>query len=149
MAFSVELVILFLLCTVKFVFGVPATYLVYRFNFIELTLFSSVAGISGVLFFSFLGDLLFQLWRKFRVRYFKPSIKNHKKIFTPGNRLYVKIKRRYGLFGLAFITPTIISIPVGSMLAGRLFHNKLKVLIYLSGSVILWSMALSAVLNLF
>jgi hypothetical protein len=63
--------------------------------------------------------------------------------------MYVKIIRRYGLFGLAFITPTIISIPVGSMLAGRLFPDKREVLLYLSGSVVLWSMALSAVLVLF
>jgi hypothetical protein len=149
MSVFVNLLLLFLLCSVKFVVGVPATYLAYRFNFFELTLFSSLAGISGVLVFSFLGDALSILWSKFRLRFFRVSHPKVKKRFTRGNRIYVSIIRRYGLFGLAFITPTIISIPVGSILAGRLFPNKRLVLIYLSGSVVLWSMTLSAVLSLF
>ncbi len=112
-------------------------------------MFTSMAGITGVLVFSFVGNELSALWSKLRLKYFHPPTIKKKKRFTRGKRMYVKIIRRYGLFGLAFITPTIISIPVGSMLAGRLFPDKREVLLYLSGSVVLWSMALSAVLVLF
>jgi len=149
LAAFIKILLLFLFCTVKFVLGVPAVYAAYKFNFVELTLFSSVAGITGVFFFYFLGDWLSHQRTIFRQRFYPPKPKRPRKRFTRGNRIYVKVIKNYGLLGLALITPTIISIPVGSMIAGRLFHNKKLVLTYLSASVVLWAATLSALLNLF
>ncbi|MCI0446804.1 hypothetical protein L0152_26840, partial [bacterium] len=49
----------------------------------------------------------------------------------------------FGLAGVAFITPCIISIPVGSIIAANLYKNKARVLAYLFGSLVLWSLILN------
>ncbi len=139
---------LFLLTSVKFLVGVPAAYAAWRMNFWELSLFSSVAGIFGVAVFVFLSDWLFKLWDNFRMRYFPPKAeKKKRKVFTKQNRRYVSLVKKYGLPGLAFLTPTLLSIPVGTILARRFFPNRNLVFIYLSCSVILWAFTMSAILH--
>jgi hypothetical protein len=53
------------------------------------------------------------------------------------------------LIGLAAITPTFLSIPLGTFLATRFFPDKRKVLIYLCASVIVWSVIVSSVVIIF
>ncbi|MEZ5067446.1 MAG: hypothetical protein R2847_02715 [Bacteroidia bacterium] len=40
---------------------------------------------------------------------------NKPKIFTKRNRRIITLWRKYGLFGIAFITPVILSIPIGTI----------------------------------
>ncbi|MEZ5173982.1 MAG: hypothetical protein R2850_10880 [Bacteroidia bacterium] len=139
---------LFLLTSVKFLVGVPAAYAAWRMNFVELSLFSSISGIFGVAIFVFLSDYLFRIWDNLRMKYFPPKAnKNKKKVFSRKARRYVTLVRRYGLPGVALLTPTLLSIPIGTILARRFFPNRKVVFIYLSASVILWSVALSALLH--
>jgi hypothetical protein len=144
-----KIIPIFLLCMVKFVVGVPALYAATKWGFLWMFLVSSIAGICGVVSFLFFEKWIFKAWDWFRMKYFPPKNPlSKKKLFTRKNRMLVKILNSYGLPGIAFITPTIISIPVGSILAGRLFANHKKVLLYLSLSVILWSAILSGLLTI-
>jgi hypothetical protein len=140
-----------LLCTVKFIAGVPALYLLTNWDFLPLFTVSWLAGSTGVFAFLFLEEGLVKIWTLIRKAVF-PSRdtqpKPRKKVFSRQSRTLVKIIRRYGLPGIAFITPTIISIPVGTLLAGRLFENNKVIFLYLSASVMLWSAILSALLTL-
>ncbi len=139
---------LFLLTSVKFVVGVPAAYAAMQMTFLELSLFSSISGIFGVACFVFLSDWLFKIWDNLRMKYFPPKeAKAKRKIFSKSARRYVLIVRKYGLAGLALLTPTLLSIPIGTILARKFFPNRAKVFFYLSGSVILWAVAISAVLH--
>ena len=61
-----------------------------------------------------------------------------KKKFSRKNKLIVRVKSRWGLIGLALITPTIISIPVGTLLAARYFGNNWRTLPYMLLSVVGW-----------
>jgi len=140
-----------LLCTVKFIAGVPTLYLLTKWSFLPLFLVSWLAGSTGVFAFLFLEEGLVKMWSHLRKAIFpsrEKQAKPRKKIFSRRSRILVKIISRYGLIGIAFITPTIISIPVGTVLAGRLFENNKVVFLYLSGSVMLWSALLSALLTL-
>jgi hypothetical protein len=140
-----------LLCTVKFIAGVPALYLLTNWSFLPLFLVSWLAGSTGVFAFLFLEEGLIKIWTLLKKLIFpnhEKKPKTRKKVFSRRSRILVKIIRRYGLVGIAFITPTIISIPVGTVLAGRLFENNKVVFLYLSGSVMLWSALLSALLTL-
>lgn len=149
MALLLKLIPIFFLCMVKFVLGVPALYTATGWGFLPLFTFASIAGISGVAAFLYFETWLSKMWAFIRQRFFPPKKpKKPAKRFTRGNRILVKVLRSYGLPGLAFITPTLISIPIGTVLAGRLFPNHRKVLLFLSGSVILWSAILSGLLSL-
>lgn len=143
-----KLIPLFLLTSVKFVVGIPAAYAAMDFSFWELWIFGSISGIFGVACFIFLSDWLFKIYDVLRMKYFPPKQPTKtKKVFSKKSRFYVKLIRKYGLAGLAILTPTLISIPVGTILARRFYPNRAKVFMYLCVSVILWSVALSAALN--
>lgn len=138
---------LFLLTSVKFVVGVPATFAALQMSFLELWIFASLSGIFGVACFVFLSDWLFKIWDAIRMRYFPKKNHTRKRVFTKKNRRFVTFVRKYGLVGLAILTPTLISIPVGTILARKFFTNRWKVFVYLSSSVILWAVTLSAILH--
>lgn len=131
----------------------------------------------GVVVFSYFSDYLFMMWnwlKAFSLGFFRSNKKpifseptvdvdakvsvsysyvesgqKEKKIFTPKTRKLVRIWKKYGLFGIAFITPVIISIPVGTILATRLIPNRKKVLLYLFVSVAIWSLAMTSVFELY
>jgi hypothetical protein len=147
MATFIQFLLLFLLSSVKFVVGVPSAFAAFKLGFVELILFASGAGITGVTIFMFFSDWLFKMWEAFRIRFLPVKKAKPHKIFSKKSRLYVKIIRKYGLAGIALITPTIISIPVGTLLARRIFPDRKKVFLYLSISVVLWSITLSAILH--
>jgi len=143
----IKIISLFLLTSVKFVIGVPATFTALKMNFFELLIFASLAGIFGVACFVFLSDWLFKIWDMLRMRYFPKKEKAKKVVFSKNSRRFVSFVRKYGLIGLALLTPTLISIPVGTILARKLFPNRWKVFVYISGSVVLWALTLSAILH--
>lgn len=63
----------------------------------------------------------------------------------------VTIATKYGLLGVAFFTPFILSIPIGMFLAARLnvkfIQNSPKILTSLCVSVLLWSLFLTTILD--
>lgn len=146
----IKYLLIFLFCMVKFVVAVPSGYATLDLAFIPFVLFTTAGGVSGVLAFSFFSNYIFQAWDYvlsslgFKVIHAKP-----KRRFTRASRIYTKIIKNYGLIGLALITPTIISIPVGTILACKLFPDKRKVIIALSISVLLWSIFMSSLLFYF
>lgn len=66
-----------------------------------------------------------------------------KKVFTKRKRFYVRIKNTVGPVGLAFLTPAILSIPIGCTLCARFYPRNRFMLIYLLVSVCIWSVALT------
>lgn len=146
----IKYLLIFLLCMVKFVVAVPSGFATLDLPFIPFVLFTTAGGISGVLAFSFFSNYIFRAWDfiisslGFKVIQTKP-----KRRFTKASRIYTKIIKNYGLIGVALITPTIISIPVGTVLAIKLFPDKRKVIFTLSISVFLWSIILSSLLFFF
>lgn len=122
--------LVFSFSTVKFLTGV-ATSLGFQQGLIPSYVSTVGGGILGVFIFTFFGDLL----NKWLLRLFP----NHtKKTFSLWNRFIVKIRRNFGLPGIALLTP-IISIPVGIFLSLSLSNNKLRIsaLMFLSFSI--WS----------
>ena len=60
----------------------------------------------------------------------------------------IRIKHRFGLAGIAAITP-LISQPIGAFFAEKFFKDKKKIILYLSISVVIWSIGLYFILYLF
>jgi hypothetical protein len=66
-----------------------------------------------------------------------------KRIFSKKSRMIVRLKLKYGLVGIAFLTPILLSVPVGTFIATKLSHNKLKIFAYVAIAIFVWSVALT------
>ncbi len=125
----------------KFITGPVMAIETYEFGFWLSFILCSIGGVAGVFLFVTLSERILKLFRRLFVR-----DQRVRKVFTWKNKLIVRTVRRFGLTGLAFITPLLLSIPLGSFLAVRYFHNRKQILTYYSISVIGWSGCLSAIL---
>ena len=59
------------------------------------------------------------------------------------------IWKKYGLFGIALLTPVIISIPIGTIIASRLVPDKKKVFLYMLISISVWSIIMVSSFELY
>lgn len=143
-----QILLVVLLSGTKFLTA-PYTSLYMGFGYLETLIITTVGGLIGVLFFFYLSSAIMLLFQKISNRFSTKKPKKPKKKFTWKNKLIIHIKREYGLIGLAAITPTFLSIPVGTFLAARYFPDKKKVITYLSASVIVWSVIVSSVVIIF
>ncbi len=135
-----EIVLVFLVSTIKFVFGGIPMALGMGFPFFKAVTVTSLGGFTGVIFFVYSSDKLIAGYkhRQALKRISHPNLKP-KKIFSPKKRFIIGIKQRFGLAGIALLTPLLISIPLGCFLAVRYFKKKRIILVYMFSSVLVWS----------
>jgi hypothetical protein len=134
-----ETLLFLLLASVKYAVAVPFFILENKLTFWEGFFFGLSSGIFGIVTFMFLSSIILRLWQWIKeqlgIKRTKP-----KKIFSKRTRMMVRIKNKYGLVGIALLSPLIISLPIGVFLAMRYFKNKKKVFIYMLGGVTIWSL---------
>ncbi len=130
--------------SVKFVVA-PIEAARYGFNFWNAFIISTTGGITGILAFTFVGPAIGYGWKKIKSLFQRKKKADEvpKKKFTRGNKLIVRIKIKYGLIGLAIITPAIISIPVGTIVINHFYKKKLRNIILLVVSLLIWSVILN------
>ena len=136
----------FLTCSFAFKIGFPTTFFVLEHDFASVMLVSCGGGIAGNVFFTYLSAAILKAIHAFRA---KRGLIHRKKVFTSFNRRVIKVKQKFGLAGIAFITPIFLSTPVGAFLAERFFKDKRKIMIYLSIATVFWGFALYVILTLF
>ena len=142
-----EVLGIFWLSAIKFgLAGVPAAVFA-KFSFFKAITVTSTGGFAGTILFTYLGDWIIHKLKRIYEKYNKN--KKPKKKFTRTNRMIVWIKIKFGLAGLAIITPLIISIPVGCFVAVRYFPEKSKVLTYMFISIFVQSIVLFLFYNYF
>jgi len=95
-----------------------------------------IGGVSGCFVWIFGGSKLLDFWKKY-VRKGKK-----RRVFSRNNRFLVKLRLKGGLWLVAFLTPMILSIPVGCLFATTFETNPYKVLRIQSLSVLIWSVAI-------
>jgi hypothetical protein len=142
-----------LLASFKFAITVPFFIIKQEFSFWESLLFGVSSGTFGIIVFMYLSSGILAAWNWFKRKTGLFKRKKPRKIFSKKSRRWVKVKTRYGLFGIAAITPFILSIPIGCFIAMRYYKNKKKVFLYLFLSVVFWSLIFasfgSAMLKIF
>jgi membrane protein YqaA with SNARE-associated domain len=129
---------------IKFFFAAPAV-IFSGYSFLETVLITTGGGVAGTLIFFYFGEWIRHLIKRLPNRNNRPV----KRLFTKKNRRLVYIKAHYGLIGLAALTPCLLSIPIGSMLAARYFDHNKKTLPVMLASVFLWSLILTSFYTLF
>jgi hypothetical protein len=149
----------------------------YDFTWFETNIYAIMGGMIGVTIFMHISDWLIKIWDRIRNYYFKrkhkrkkpemfsppvadtdelieikyqyiESIVPPKKIFSKRSRRMVKIWKRWGLLGLAALTPVLFSIPIGTFFMIRLEKNKNKIFMYMFVSITCWSLIITTFFQL-
>ena len=141
MSIALKILVVIFLSGTKFMFAIPLSIMKYDFTFIQTLLFSVAGGVLSIFVFSFLSDKIYKFIASRR--------KNKAKKRSVKNILAIKTARKYGLFGIAFLTPIFLSIPIGTYLALHFFPEKKKTIPILITSVVGWSLVLSVALTAF
>jgi hypothetical protein len=123
----------------KFILGPVGGYAA-GLNIVVTILVTVCSMMTVVLTFAFFGDFI----RKHLLRRFF----NTKK-FTERNRKYVWIWRRYGLFGIALLTPILLTPIGGTLLAISFGTPKNRLILFMFVSAAAWSVVLSIVVYFF
>jgi len=114
---------------------------------VEFATIVSTTGIGatvGVLFFYYLGRQFFSWWSG-------TKRKTNKPIFTKKRRRLIRVKMRFGLFGIVLISG-LISVPVSAILAARFYKHYWHTPFWLILGFWFWALFLTSlawVINLF
>lgn len=166
----IKILLTILISSVKFAVGPAFAYYnnQYEFNNFQVILYCSAGGMLGVAVFSMFTPYLFRFFHWIKFEFYNLFFRNKlneiegddislrqkfeirernkrksKKIFTRRNRMLVSIWSRYGLIGVAALTPVIISIPIGTIIATKYVHNIRKVYLYMFLSILFWSVTMT------
>jgi hypothetical protein len=106
------------------------------------TILSTVFGMmTVVVFFTYSGNWFRQ---KVLPRFFKPSNR-----FSNSNRRFVNIWKKYGLAGVAILTPLLLTPIGGTLLAVSSGSPKEKIIFYMFLSASFWAVAFSMAIYFF
>lgn len=117
---------------IKFLFA-PATALLIDGNHILITYLVCVSGaMTGATLCYYLSVYFMNLTQARRAK--KGIIK---KVFTRRNKMIIKTKNSLGIIGLALLTASFISIPLGTIITAKFYRHKKGSILYIYGSILL------------
>ena len=140
MSYYLYIINVFLLATVKYFYS-PMYGFFLGLSFIETTLAVLAGGVFGFFVFYFITDIFLVYVRhlkpvivkatphKTRLHYRNWQMKRKrkaksKKIFTRRNKLFVKARQSYGMWGIVLLTPVALSIPIGAFLLRKYYGHR-------------------------
>lgn len=135
-----KMVTIYFSSMLKFIFGPVGGYAA-GFPLITTILVTVAGMMTVVLVFTYFGA-----WIKVRIigKLFKKSSK-----FSPRNRKFVTIWKRYGLIGVAALTPILLTPIGGTVLAVSSGSPKEKIIFYMLISASFWAIILTSGLYFF
>jgi hypothetical protein len=107
-----------------------------HWTWLETILISSSGAAGGVYLFFHLGEYLFSWW----ARQFGKS----GRVMTRGRRFIIRVKWRWGLKGLLFISG-LISVPLASLLAAKFYRHAKNTLPLVIIAFFVWSVVLTTI----
>lgn len=139
-----QIVSVTLICTIKFIIGLGMA-LAYNFTPIVFFITTVGGGMLGVFIYLYLWDFILLIKKKI----VKPKphvvhIKINKKI-----RRIVHFSRTWGIYGIALVTPTIISMPVGTLICRAIEKSKWHIKLVMFFSLSFWSILVITLQKLF
>jgi uncharacterized membrane protein len=118
---------------IKF-FGGPLTGLALKITWVETAVCSVVGMMITVALITFFGDYI----QRFFTKLFQRGEPKKKKRFTRTNRLAIRVRRRFGLIGISFLTPILFSPIVGAILALAFRYHKRDIMLNMLLSACVW-----------
>ncbi len=128
----------FLISTLKFIGG-PVLGEAEHLSFLETFAFTVLGMMATVVIVTYLGTWI-------RRRFFERSLnkrKSTKPNITPKRRRLVRIWQRFGIRGLAFLTPIFFSPVIGTVLAVAFGERRPRIIRYMLVSAVFWGLILT------
>ncbi len=123
-------------CLFKFIAG-PILGSAADFSLLEIMFVTVTGMMSSVAIVTFLGEWVKSKW----------TLKVSEKRFTKRKRKMVKTWQKFGPFGVAAITPLLLT-PIGGSIILTAFNvNRRKIMIYMLLSGFIWSLILGSSIN--
>ena len=120
--------------TLKF-FGGPIAGVVLKLTWIETAICSAIGMMFSVFVLTFVGGAIQDFIKKRR--------KKPPKRFSRTNRMAVNIWKRFGIIGIAFLTPPLFTPLFGPILAVAFKVPRPAIFLWMSASAIIWGLAIS------
>jgi len=153
----------FLLATVKYFLTFPYAMLI-GLDFLETLLAVTIGGLTGFYFFYYLSGYLIGFYKQHHetflhaLKYYvkidllhliqkapeEKTIKVNRKI-----RMIVKLRKKYGFWGIIIMTPVLLSLPVGAFLLKKYYSRKRYVVPYMMLSILAWALLFSTIVIIF
>jgi len=157
-----KLIQVFLLATVKYSMTLPFA-LVIGLNYPETVLTAIIGGMTGFYFFYKISGLLINFYHKHSTdihftikKYFNIDLvsiikKRNKKrqLFNKKIRLIIKLKKKYGFWGIIISTPILLSFPIGAFLLKKYYSKNKNIFPYMFISVVGWCLVFSTLFVIF
>lgn len=106
-----------------------------KFSALEIFLSTFIGGMIGVIIFSYFGTAI-RNWRKNRMR---KKIRK-KPMNIKRARKMLRMWNKFGLPGIAILTPPMISPPIGAIIASAFGAEFKKTVLYMAISMAVWSL---------
>jgi|TARA_B110000503_G_scaffold31884_1_gene51715 hypothetical protein len=129
---SMEYLVVYLSSSFRFILG-PSLGIGLNMGVLLTTLLTAAGMMSTVLIITYFSEQIKQL-----TRYLFKTKK--KKVFTTKKRKFIKIWNAYGIKGVAFFTPIILSPVVGAILINAFSSRKIDIIKWMSLSAFFWAL---------
>lgn len=122
---------IFFACLFKFIAG-PVLGAAAGFSLLEIVTVTVSGMMTSVFTITYLGDWFKSFWSL--------RITEKRKKFTPKTRRIVRIWNKFGILGIAVLTPIILT-PIGGTIVLTTFNvKKRKIFLYMMGSALFWAL---------
>ncbi|MEQ9404148.1 MAG: hypothetical protein RIM99_11205 [Cyclobacteriaceae bacterium] len=135
MATALKYFSVYFLSGLKFIFGPALGVFAYDLPILAVIILTACGMMTTIYLFTYFGDQIRAFLKRFR--------KKDRPIFTKKSRQFVKIWRRFGLKGVCFLTPLILTPPGGGLLINVLGSKKSEILKWMWVSALFWSTVIS------
>lgn len=122
--------------TLKF-FGGPITGVILKVGWLETAVFSAIGMMFSVVILTYAGKGFQELIKKYR--------KTPPKRFSKSNRMAVKVWKKFGIIGIAFLTPPLFTPLFGPLLAVAFRVPRNSIFLWMTISAIVWGLLVSYV----
>jgi uncharacterized membrane protein YqaE (UPF0057 family) len=133
----------FLMAMIKFAFAPPLAYSI-KTGFLPAFLLTLSGFMTTIIIMTFFGEKI-RIW--YQKRQASKNQDKPKKIFSKQKRLLVRVWKRTGIWGVAFLTPILLSPLGGSSIAVALGVKKEKTLFAMLISGIFWGLVICGFLE--
>ena len=161
---AIKIIHVILLASVKYIFTLPYAMII-GLEYKQAIIAVLIGGIGGFLFFYYLSKHLLRgidiAWpcicriippiikTKYAAYCERRIKKRDPKVFSRRSRFIAKIRTTYGLWGIVFVTPILLTIPVGAFLARKYYSQHKLIVPLMILSTIGWGVVLSGFVHLF